>query len=597
MSKQFTVRNIILLSTTVSLFLLMSLSVISWKGFSSAIDDARTEHLIAQPSDVAMRETRFWIVQIQQFLTDVSATGETGGYDDARNSYEEALKNLHTIATLQPDLAQSIRDIEEQMKVLYEIGKRMADAYLTHGREAGNVIMKKPNEGFDARADQLTNALAELDKQLHERVLAATRASEERLLDAKWTSQLLGLVVALLVMVSGYLLFRVLFQLLGGEPVYAATVALRIAKGDLSENIRYDQTNHTSLLHAIHSVQSSVRTLITDTTTLSLAAIKGQLSVRVDTSRHAGDFHKIVQGINDTLDIIIGPVTEVMRVMANLENGNLDQHIPTEYQGMLRELRDSVNNTVKQLAHTIEEVLHTSAGLVNASAQVAATAQSLSQATSEQADSVKETSAAVKQMSVSIVQNADNAKVTDSRASEAATKAIKGGHAVSGTVDAMKQIAGKIGIIDDIAYQTNLLALNAAIESARAGEHGKGFAVVAAEVRKLAERSQVAAHEIGELASNSVALAEMAGTLIGEIVPAITTTSDLVQEIAVASKEQASGANQMNSAMGLLSHLTQRNASSSEELASTAEELGAQAAKLQDLVSFFHIGEQVCYAK
>jgi methyl-accepting chemotaxis protein len=174
-------------------------------------------------------------------------------------------------------------------------------------------------------------------------------------------------------------------------------------------------------------------------------------------------------------------------------------------------------------------------------------------------------------------------------ATKASTEAQEGGESVRNTVDAMKQIAGKISIVDDIAYQTNLLALNAAIEAARAGEHGKGFAVVAAEVRKLAERSQIAAQEIGELAGSSVQMAERAGHLLDEMVPTIKKTSDLVQEITAASKEQSSGVGQINGAMGQLNQATQQNASASEELAATAEEMGAQSEQLQQLMTYFRL--------
>ena len=192
-------------------------------------------------------------------------------------------------------------------------------------------------------------------------------------------------------------------------------------------------------------------------------------------------------------------------------------------------------------------------------------------------------------MTASIAQNTENAKITDGMASKAARDAVEGGEAVTATVEAMKQIAKKIGIIDDIAAQTNLLALNAAIEAARAGEHGKGFAVVAAEVRKLAERSQVAAQEIGEVAGTSVALAEKAGRLLAEIVPNIRKTSDLVQEITAASTEQSSGVGQINSAVSQLNQTTQQNASSSEELAATSEEMSSQAEQLQQTMSFFKL--------
>jgi methyl-accepting chemotaxis protein len=176
-------------------------------------------------------------------------------------------------------------------------------------------------------------------------------------------------------------------------------------------------------------------------------------------------------------------------------------------------------------------------------------------------------------------------------ATKASKEAGEGGQAVTQTVSAMKQIAQKISIVDDIAYQTNLLALNAAIEAARAGEHGKGFAVVAAEVRKLAERSQEAAKEIGDLAGNSVSTAERAGKLLDEIVPSIQKTSELVQEIAAASQEQSQSVTQIGGAMGQLSKATQQNASASEQLAATAEELSGQAAQLQESVAFFSLGE------
>jgi methyl-accepting chemotaxis protein len=192
-------------------------------------------------------------------------------------------------------------------------------------------------------------------------------------------------------------------------------------------------------------------------------------------------------------------------------------------------------------------------------------------------------------MSASISQNTENAKVTDGMAAKAAKEATEGGAAVKETVSAMKQIAGKIGIIDDIAYQTNLLALNAAIEAARAGEHGKGFAVVAAEVRKLAERSQVAAQEIGELAGDSVMQAETAGKLLDAMVPSINKTSDLVQEITAASEEQTAGVGQINTAMNQMNQITQQNASASEELAATAEEMSGQAEQLQELMAFFKL--------
>ena len=249
----------------------------------------------------------------------------------------------------------------------------------------------------------------------------------------------------------------------------------------------------------------------------------------------------------------------------------------------------AMHTMVANLSRVVSEVNDGAEALASASEEVSATAQSLSQGASEQAAAAEESSAAIEQMSASIAQNTENAKVTDGMAGKAAQEAGEGGEAVRSTVTAMREIAKKIGIIDDIAYQTNLLALNAAIEAARAGEHGKGFAVVAAEVRKLAERSQVAAQEIEQVASGSVNLAEKAGALLDTMLPNIRRTSDLVQEITAASEEQSAGAGQINSAMSQLSQTTQMNASSSEQLAATAEEMSGQAEQLQSSMSFFKV--------
>ncbi|MDO8811241.1 MAG: methyl-accepting chemotaxis protein, partial [Gallionella sp.] len=286
---------------------------------------------------------------------------------------------------------------------------------------------------------------------------------------------------------------------------------------------------------------------------------------------------------------LLHPLEEAVRACQMVAAGDLHLQGETNLHNETGRLTHAINTMAGNVASIVADVRNAAAALASSSDEVSSTAQSLSQSSSEQAASVEQTGASVEQMGASINQNSENARVTDGMATQAARQATQGGLAVKETVSAMKQIAGKIGIIDDIAYQTNLLALNAAIEAARAGEHGKGFAVVAAEVRKLAERSQVAAQEIGELAGGSVEKAESAGKLLGEIVPAISKTSDLVQEISAASEEQSAGVSQVNTAMEQLNQITQQNASSSEELAATAEEMSGQAAQLQNLMAFFKV--------
>ena len=289
---------------------------------------------------------------------------------------------------------------------------------------------------------------------------------------------------------------------------------------------------------------------------------------------------------------ITRPLDKALDAANRLAEGDLTISIDSTSRDEMGQLLLAMQAMVGRLRHTIGEVRGAADSLASASEQVSATSQSLSQSSSEQAASVEETTASMEQMTASIQQNTENARVTDGMATQAAREAAEGGEAVEKTVAAMKNIAEKISIIDDIAYQTNLLALNAAIEAARAGEHGKGFAVVAAEVRKLAERAQVAAREIGAVAGSSVELAERAGQLLGTIVPSIRKAADLVQEIAVGSEEQSAGVGQINAAMEQLNQLTQQNASASEELSATAEEMSSQAEQLQQLMGFFQIERQ-----
>jgi len=400
----------------------------------------------------------------------------------------------------------------------------------------------------------------------------------------------LSAAAVVLSVIIAVLITRDLTRRLGGEPAYAVELMQRISDGDLSGDVVTRPGDHTSMLYAVRTMIGKLRQVIDGQSKVVEAANRGNFDARVDLNGLQGFQREMGEGLNQLAATTGASIADVVRVMGAMSEGDLTQSIDKEYQGAFAELKSYANNTMARLSHVVAEVNANAEALAAASEEVSSTAQSLAQAASQQAASVEETSASVEQMTASVSQNTENAKVTDAIAGKAAGEATEGGEAVKSTVAAMKQIAAKVLIIDDIAYQTNLLALNAAIEAARAGEHGKGFAVVAAEVRKLAERSQVAAQEIGQVATSSVDLAERAGDMLDAMVPSIRKTSDLVQEITAASEEQSSGLSQINAAITQLSQTTQQNAAGSEELASTAEEMSTQANELQTAMGFFKVG-------
>jgi methyl-accepting chemotaxis protein len=283
------------------------------------------------------------------------------------------------------------------------------------------------------------------------------------------------------------------------------------------------------------------------------------------------------------------PLGDVLHALKTVAAGDFTASITVNDTSELGQIAAAVNRTVNKLSDTIGHVANSGALIASASRHVTSAASQVSQGTQEQAASVEETTTSLEEMSASITQNADNSRQMELMALKGAKEMEDSSIAVRESVEAMKTIAEKISIVEEIAYQTNLLALNAAIEAARAGEHGKGFAVVAAEVRKLAERSQNAAQEIASVASSSVKVAERAGHMLTELVPAIKKTAELVQEVTTASREQSAGVAQVNRAMNQVDQVTQRTAASAEELSSTADEMASQAERLQELISLFKV--------
>jgi len=375
----------------------------------------------------------------------------------------------------------------------------------------------------------------------HDRMEASLVATRRASLWSLAIGVLVGIAVSIFVA-------RKIVHQIGGEPSYAAQVVRAVAEGDFTTRVELIRGDNSSLLADL------------DRMCLSLLAKLG------------------------------GTPDQALDVVGKVASGDLSVDVPVR-AGDTSSLLHSMKGMVDQLRGIAAKIRRSSDTIASASEEISDSAESLSQGATEQSANVEETSSAVEEISSTVAHNAENARVTDGIASQAAEHAARSGEAVKHTVEAMREITSKIGIIDDIAYQTNLLALNAAIEAARAGAHGRGFAVVAAEVRRLAERSQVAAQEIGNVARNSVSLSEQAGRSLDELVPSIRKTADLVQEISSASKEQATGLQQIGTSVFQLSQTTQGAASASEELNATATEMRSQAARLQEVVRWFRVRE------
>ncbi|HEX4065432.1 MAG TPA: methyl-accepting chemotaxis protein [Acidobacteriaceae bacterium] len=470
------------------------------------------------------------------------------------------------------------------------------------------------------------NTVATVLQSLHKELDRLTDASREGQLSERGKPEQFQGAYAEIVRGVNAMLDAILLPIGEGNRILG-----QISSGRIDELIAQTyKGDHEKMKVAVNTVATTLQGLHQELDRLIEASKQGQLAERGRSEQFHGAYAEIVRGVNAMLDAVIGPLNVSAQYVDRISKGDLPPVITDEYKGDFNLIKNNLNTliramneiataaeriaqgdltvTVKErstedklmqalsamvagLTQTVGEI-RSIAGEVSAASQAISTASvQVSKGASSQAAAAEEASSSMEEMVSNIKQNADNAQQTDKIANKSARDAQESGKSVLEAVAAMKEIANKISIIEEIARQTNLLALNAAIEAARAGEHGKGFAVVAAEVRKLAERSQKAAGEINQLSSSTLRVSEKSGEMLDKLVPDIQRTAELVQEITAASKEQDTGAEQINKALQQLEQVIQQNASAAEEMASTTEELTGQSDQLVGALGFFRTND------
>jgi len=386
----------------------------------------------------------------------------------------------------------------------------------------------------------------------------------------------------------------------------------KLAEGNFDFTLKVDEGDadtaevracFQSISDAVNQTASAVKRLIEDVNKLTQAAVEGKLDTRGDVTKFQGGYREIVQGINDCLDAVIGPINEAAAALDRLANRDLTVRMLGDYKGDLAKIKEAFNTAVQNLHDGLSLVNVATEQVASASDQIASSSQSLAQGASEQASALQEISSSIQEMASMTKQNSSNAEEAKGMAGGAKSVAetgVKSMQRMSEAIDKIKassdETAKIVKTIDEIAFQTNLLALNAAVEAARAGDAGKGFAVVAEEVRNLAMRSAEAAKNTADLIENSMKNAEEGVEVshevmknLQEISTQINKVSEVMTEIAAASNEQSQGIEQISQAVSQMDQVTQQNAAASEESASAAQELSGQAAEMKRMVETFKL--------
>jgi len=482
------------------------------------------------------KELQLKVVNIWQFITDASLTKDKNVIDsEARPNWEEASGYIEKLVGINrgngdKEHVKKFEAIKDDLGRMWEVGNRMFNAYLVSWEE-GNVAM----EEYDIASEKILKEITDVQKEMETSGEEATQEMHQMI-----SSGIRNTVIAIaIISIAGFVIALLLSLSLTRPITEVVAMVNRLARGDLSVDTRVKNKDEIGqLMRSVGELVDSTRKI----TAVAKEIVNGNLKIEVRER---------------------SPEDILMQTLALM---------------------------IKKLVEVVSNVQEAGSSVLAGSQQMSSSASQMADGSTEQAASVEELSASMEEISATVKQSADNAKQTGTIAVNAATYARESGDAVSGAIDTMKEIANKISIIEDIAEQTNLLALNAAIEAARAGDHGKGFAVVAAEVRKLAERSQVAAGEINQLSVRSMKVSGKVGEMLAKLVPEIQKTAELVNAIGVASAEQEAGVEEINKAIHQLNTVIQQNSAASEQLSATAEEFSTQAEQLQGTIGFFDTG-------
>jgi len=541
-------------------------------------------------------------------LIDASKEGqlsERGRPEQFQGAYAEIVRGVNAM------LDAILLPIGEGNRILAQISSGKIDELIAQTYKGDHEKMKVA-----------VNNVASVIQTLHKELDRLTDASREGQLSERGKPEQFQGAYAEIVRGVNAMLDAILLPIGEGNRILA-----QISAGRIDELIAQTyKGDHEKMKQAVNNVGTVIQALHKELDRLIEASRQGQLSERGKADNFQGAYGEIVRGVNAMLDAVIGPLNVSARYVDLISKGDIPSRITDNYNGDFNLIKNNLNmlidamNTittgaeqiakgdltvvlterspqdklmqalsamVQGLTQTVGEIRTIAGEVASASQSISTASVQVSKGASAQAAAAEEASSSMEEMVSNIKQNADNAQQTDKIANKSARDAQESGKSVLEAVAAMKEIANKISIIEEIARQTNLLALNAAIEAARAGEHGKGFAVVAAEVRKLAERSQKAAGEINQLSSTTLRVSEKSGEMLDKLVPDIQRTAELVQEITAASKEQDTGAEQINKALQQLEQVIQQNASAAEEMASTTEELTGQSEQLVSALAFF----------